>query len=108
MVRKTHPTLLIRPIAHLHEVPADGEGLAQKFPDAVIGADLGAEDDGPGFFDIREAFFVQDVLIGLDVQDLPDEQGVEADFQGVDQLALQDQGEFRDKRGVHQGRWPPE
>ena len=65
----------------------------------MIGANLGAEDDGPDFFDVREAFLAQDGFIGLDVQDLPDEQGVEADFQGVDQLALQDQGEFRRRRG---------
>ena len=99
--------MLVRQPARLHEVPADGEGLAQKFPDAVIGANLGAEDDGPDFFDVREAFLAQDVLIGLDVQDLPDEQGVEADFQGVDHPALQDQGKFRHIGGVHQGRWPP-
>jgi hypothetical protein len=45
------PIFFIRPLA---DVPADGEGLAQEFPDAVVGADLGAEDNGPGFLDIRE------------------------------------------------------
>jgi hypothetical protein len=51
----------------LPNIFADGKGLAQKFSDAVVSANLGAEDNGPDFLDIRKAFFSQHTLISLDV-----------------------------------------
>ena len=55
-----------------HGLP-DRKGIAQPLACAVIGIRLGGIEKGFQLFNVRHPLVIQDILVGLDVEDLTDE-----------------------------------
>ena len=62
---------------------ADAERLAEHRAHAVVRAIAGGEDQRADLLDVGHAAGVEDRLVGLDVQDPPDELGVQAQLEDV-------------------------
>jgi hypothetical protein len=59
---------------------SDKVGAAQKLADPVVGVDLWLEENRPHLLDIDMSLLVADGIFRLDIQDFPDELGVQTDL----------------------------